>query len=145
MIKWKQSGIEDHPHACGDKPFINPFNYIVKGSSPRVWGQETTKTAPEGTFGIIPTRVGTSITFISILTFSKDHPHACGDKAKRNSLNLTSLGSSPRVWGQEHYETVFNRNLGIIPTRVGTRLLFLLQTQACQDHPHACGDKLQQS
>ena len=137
--------LQDHPHACGDKTVISVANASLPGSSPRVWGQETTKTAPEGTFGIIPTRVGTSITFISILTFSKDHPHACGDKAKRNSLNLTSLGSSPRVWGQEHYETVFNRNLGIIPTRVGTRLLFLLQTQACQDHPHACGDKLQQS
>ena len=137
--------LQDHPHACGDKTVISVANASLPGSSPRVWGQALRNDRNLINDRIIPTRAGTSLTFISILTFSKDHPHACGDKAKRNSLNLTSLGSSPRVWGQEHYETVFNRNLGIIPTRVGTRLLFLLQTQACQDHPHACGDKLQQS
>ena len=137
--------LQDHPHACGDKTVISVANASLPGSSPRVWGQVLRNDRKLIKDRIIPTRVGTRNNKNCPRRNFWDHPHACGDKAKRNSLNLTSLGSSPRVWGQEHYETVFNRNLGIIPTRVGTRLLFLLQTQACQDHPHACGDKLQQS
>ena len=32
---------EDHPHAYGDKPESAPADWRDKGSSPRVWGQET--------------------------------------------------------------------------------------------------------
>ena len=51
---------EDHPHACGDK-ISNPNKTgNVKGSSPRVWGQEYRKKSALEILGIIPTRVGTS-------------------------------------------------------------------------------------
>ena len=32
--------VKDHPHACGDKPFLSSNERICQGSSPRVWGQE---------------------------------------------------------------------------------------------------------
>ena len=32
-------------------------------------------------------------------------------------------------------------DLGIIPTRVGTRLSDILLVVKIEDHPHACGDK----
>ncbi len=52
--------LKDHPHACGDK--INGlFDYRhPQGSSPRVWGQASMRSASLLTVGIIPTRVGTS-------------------------------------------------------------------------------------
>ena len=31
---------------------------------------------------------------------------------------------------------------GIIPTRVGTRIIILRELVMEQDHPHACGDKI---
>ncbi len=31
---------EDHPHACGDKAFMQAIKDGARGSSPCVWGQE---------------------------------------------------------------------------------------------------------
>ena len=70
-----------------------------------------------------------------------DHPHACGDKSPLSVLMYSQYGSSPRVWGQVIEMQKRGYTVGIIPTRVGTRFAFLLCLTACQDHPHACGDK----
>ena len=71
---------EDHPHACGDK-LIDRFEDLSNlGSSPRVWGQVSRAAFILSVRGIIPTRVGTSITTSVKVCKSKDHPHACGDK-----------------------------------------------------------------
>ena len=52
---------------------------------------------------------------------TEDHPHACGDKGTVAEPKWSSVGSSPRVWGQETFLCAFNIRRG--------------------DHPHACGDK----
>ena len=57
----------------------------------------------------------------------------------RNST--LSMGSSPRVWGQEHISLMYLLTQGIIPTRVGTSAIVLLLIASFRDHPHACGDK----
>ena len=110
------------------------------GSSPRVWGQAGQCRGNEAAAGIIPTRVGTSDEELMNELKKRDHPHACGDKSSITALVASSMGSSPRVWGQAT-ERLFCRllegssprvwgqaivydnnkaNRGIIPTRVGT-------------------------
>ena len=54
---------------------------------------------------IIPTRVGTSGFYISIVDTGKDHPHACGDKGTVSGFSVVIKGSSPRVWGQAVADT----------------------------------------
>ena len=151
----------DHPHACGDK-LASAFNMDkVEGSSPRVWGQASWDKIFEEFPRIIPTRVGTSYCARCDKCNGKDHPHACGDKGAVATVPVTSLGSSPRVWGQDddlrkdefHLRIIPTRvgtskkNLKnfykprIIPTRVGTSRLIDLEKIADEDHPHACGDK----
>ena len=93
----------------------------MKGSSPRVWGQEKYGLMRGAGSGIIPTRVGTSAGVDTSIPFQKDHPHACGDKQISISLLAKSPGSSPRVWGQVRNNLKFDSQL--------------------KDHPHACGDK----
>ena len=111
----------DHPHACGDK-LASAFNMDkVEGSSPRVWGQASWDKIFEEFPRIIPTRVGTSYCARCDKCNGKDHPHACGDKGAVATVPVTSLGSSPRVWGQAAFISVMNGSTGIIPTRVGTR------------------------
>ena len=112
---------EDHPHACGDKHSIIISINITHGSSPRVWGQVYIANQQLKQARIIPTRVGTSLSDFQSVYGTEDHPHACGDKAVENPYFQSDTGSSPRVWGQERNETVFNCNIRIIPTRVGTR------------------------
>ena len=54
------SNAEDHPHACGDKHTCQSSEEKIRGSSPRVWGQEHLCQCRKRRMGIIPTRVGTS-------------------------------------------------------------------------------------
>ena len=117
----KPSSKEDHPHACGDKSIDTPATFVVRGSSPRVWGQETYPEIAIARWGIIPTRVGTSLGQLSHIALYEDHPHACGDKTDLLRLVLVISESSPRVWGQDTIQQISQKLLGIIPTRVGTR------------------------
>ena len=52
-LKW------DHPHAYGDKYPTKLQGIFVRGSSPRVWGQDYMITPVIENTGIIPTRMGT--------------------------------------------------------------------------------------
>ena len=50
----------------------------------------------------------------------RDHPHAYGDKDPPPFRISLSLGSSPRVWGQERCLKIKRLGTRIIPTRMGT-------------------------
>ncbi len=136
-----RKGVQDHPHACGDKLISVSCTIAFLGSSPRVWGQDEDFKRRFFTIRIIPTRVGTRHLLLSGFPTFRDHPHACGDKSPLGSTRANLSGSSPRVWGQAL--ALFNvaRVGGIIPTRVGTRRCRFIKTGNVQDHPHACGDK----
>ena len=65
-----------------------------------------------------------------------------GTSSLNNKAYFNKVGSSPRVWGQDMEEIVEVIQTGIIPTRVGTRIIILRELVMEQDHPHACGDKI---
>ena len=131
----------DHPHACGDKRSLSSLSTLVKGSSPRVWGQGITDYIRKRIRRIIPTRVGTSCFNKLCPHCIGDHPHACGDKHTEVYQKFGSKGSSPRVWGQAFYSSIINIGVRIIPTRVGTSDCEKSVEFWKRDHPHACGDK----
>ena len=106
-----------------------------------MWGQGVGyKPQRDGT-RIIPTRVGTSVIKFANNYICQDHPHACGDKKLSYRFQKKGVGSSPRVWGQGPHGRYTACDYGIIPTRVGTRILAVATLAGGQDHPHACGDK----
>ena len=115
--------LQDHPHACGDKTVISVANASLPGSSPRVWGQVLRNDRKLIKDRIIPTRVGTRNNKNCPRRNFWDHPHACGDKHNIYKHSYLFQGSSPRVWGQGKEELFELDELGIIPTRVGTRTL----------------------
>ena len=59
-----QSLPEDHPHACGDKQHLTARSSRRAGSSPCVWGQDSSASTTLKNPGIIPMRVGTRYIFI---------------------------------------------------------------------------------
>ena len=87
-------------------------------------------------------RVGTSELLILLRTTQKDHPHACGDKRLLKDFSQREKGSSPCVWGQVYEDGRFLCFDGIIPMRVGTSIQQAVNDYRTQDHPHACGDKI---
>ena len=113
----------------------------MPGSSPRVWGQVCKTSAKLNELRIIPTRVGTSTVKKSEATAGEDHPHACGDKYDLKAKIWNEAGSSPRVWGQVGVIPEGTTLERIIPTRVGTSVVYISFRPKPQDHPHACGDK----
>ena len=131
----------DHPHACGDK-LASAFNMDkVEGSSPRVWGQASWDKIFEEFPRIIPTRMGTSCPSQPRRCKVWDHPHAYGDKVTTVPPLASVRGSSPRVWGQVCCANVPPYIFGIIPTRMGTRVVTSVLSLSLRDHPHAYGDK----
>ena len=113
---------QDHPHACGDKTVHKSRFCFCIISSPCVWGQDKNGNLVPVSAGIIPMRVGTSITTGLRLMLTEDHPHACGDKPVFVTVLSLVVGSSPCVWGQGRQRST---------SRLCTT-----------DHPHACGDKM---
>ena len=87
--------------------------------------------------------MGTSKAYKFLTDYEEDHPHACGDKQKIIDGVLQGLGSSPRVWGQVPPAFIDLSGKRIIPTRVGTRFLYTPHFFCDEDHPHACGDKME--
>ena len=72
----------------------------------------------------------------------QDHPHAYGDKRTAGKTTDFAKGSSPRVWGQAKSDIIKKSALGIIPTRMGTRIAGMPKKTVKEDHPHAYGDKI---
>ena len=107
-----------------------------------MWGQVVQYHKGYQVSGIIPTRVGTSRVTHAIRDGKWDHPHACGDKSVTFPVNSLTTGSSPRVWGQGFSHFLGWILKGIIPTRVGTSVVYPICKHIFEDHPHACGDKM---
>ena len=129
------------PTRVGTSYEIACYFLLISGSSPRVWGQALLQLRLPATSRIIPTRVGTSLTIIVRFAPLTDHPHACGDKSHAICRIFSGEGSSPRVWGQDSSVHCICEAVRIIPTRVGTSVIFIAAYSHLQDHPHACGDK----
>ena len=106
-----------------------------------MWGQGYHLRNNLTRLGIIPTRVGTSVSVFLPVCILQDHPHACGDKLRAEKAHLKRWGSSPRVWGQVCFARSLLPFVRIIPTRVGTSILIDEIGTILKDHPHACGDK----
>ena len=134
--------LQDHPHAYGDKIIEAHAETVDTGSSPRVWGQVDFVLNGQYFRRIIPTRMGTRKKSLEDAGKDRDHPHAYGDKKCFLLILSTRTGSSPRVWGQVRKYTTKSCAQGIIPTRMGTRILRLRSAFLDGDHPHAYGDKI---
>ena len=125
----------DHPHAYGDKFNVDEVLSLVEGSSPRVWGQVKFCGTADKNTGIIPTRMGTSCRTNVTHSVIKDRPHAYGDKLSCLCLGCRVAGSSPRVWGQAAVTKANMEEIGIIPTRMGTRLKKSRKIAVLQNQP----------
>ena len=86
--------------------------------------------------------MGTRYNDICMHAYIGDHPHAYGDKSLSAKLLTPTRGSSPRVWGQDAKDSICRPNIGIIPTRMGTRISCCYNCALSWDHPHAYGDKV---
>ena len=76
-------------------------------------------------------RVGTSCCLDVTSLHHQDHPHACGDKTWSGQRLMLPLGSSPCVWGQDKAEVSKLNEARIIPMRVGTSYVSVVDAGHC--------------
>ena len=131
-----------HPHACGERSFSNDVATFCCGSSPCVWGTDSSIPRRRQRRRFIPMRVGNG-------TFSRwqnvsitVHPHACGERKTVITCMAPLLGSSPCVWGTENRPIHILTVKRFIPMRVGNGVCSHTNDDCSPVHPHACGERV---
>jgi len=111
----------DHPHVRGEKRGTTVIVHINDGSSPRAWGKVHPNRIFEPVSRIIPTCVGKRVMRRDADTPRSDHPHVRGEKVLISFCFMVFSGSSPRAWGKDFVDSLFQCFVRIIPTCVGKR------------------------
>ncbi len=131
-----------HPHACGERIFLDVTVRTDTGSSPRMWGTHVAFWAIFTTGRFIPTHVGNAFTEHCVIIGLAVHPHACGERRNVWSAVLPASGSSPRMWGTRSQLLAENEQMRFIPTHVGNAVCYFWPRQSQSVHPHACGERI---
>ena len=88
-----------HPHACGEHECPVYATDDDTGSSPRMWGTQSSSSSSSSSSRFIPTHVGNTRCRTGAKPKAAVHPHACGEHIDRSTYSPRRIGSSPRMWG----------------------------------------------
>ena len=111
------------------------------GTSPQAWGKATATHQHADIGRNIPTGVGKSSAFASILSASAEHPHRRGEKHKYRRGRFGMCGTSPQAWGKGSNGVWINPRKRNIPTGVGKSYGLEEGQQLQPEHPHRRGEK----
>ena len=78
---------------------LRPARYLRVGSSPRMRGALRLRMGQEHGRRIIPAYAGSTTRRRSEVPTARDHPRVCGEHSFKTFLDLSMLGSSPRMRG----------------------------------------------
>mgnify|MGYP003377336952 CR=1 FL=1 len=131
-----------HPHVCGERNGYLRFPMAFGGSSPRLWGTVKAGQVADGACRFIPTSVGNGPFLMRSCTQSAVHPHVCGERIDTHNGILTTVGSSPRLWGTEVEGWTTLAVMRFIPTSVGNGEDMDIPIWDEAVHPHVCGERL---
>ena len=131
----------DHPRACGEKRPNCPQRTPSIGSPPRMRGKGSPFLLCPVSGRITPAHAGKSCARELLLIVSRDHPRACGEKARCGGCWRLLPGSPPRMRGKGSNNSDDGQRTGITPAHAGkSGKQKALQTLS-KDHPRACGEK----
>ena len=108
-----------HPRACGENTMATPSVAMATGSSPRVRGKRRGDGREQHRVRIIPARAGKTAGRTRSPATSSDHPRACGENLRLETVYGWYAGSSPRVRGKPWSRGPLGPCPGIIPARAG--------------------------
>ena len=113
----------------------------LKGSPPRVRGEEPPPEVIMSEEGITPACVGRSISAMHTAKTTSDHPRVCGEKSPYPFSHSSVTGSPPRVRGEAGKTDKKSGQTGITPACAGRRAETCSGHAAGTDHPRVCGEK----
>ena len=108
-----------HPRACGEHLGRHAPLGLLRGSSPRVRGTLRPPWLVRPACRFIPARAGNTLLRGQASIDEAVHPRACGEHGVVDHVNVTSVGSSPRVRGTRRDAECLKRSVRFIPARAG--------------------------
>ena len=132
---------EDHPRVCGEKTRRIRLTATLRGSPPRVRGEDLVLSEPAALVGITPACAGRRSAPRCPPGCTEDHPRVCGEKVPTASAVSCASGSPPRVRGEVQF--LFNHTLQsrITPACAGRSSQANRHHADRRDHPRVCGEK----
>ena len=112
----------------------------MRGSSPRVRGKPSMKSAAILAHGLIPARAGKTTAASSAVSSGGAHPRACGENSSGRPRGTRGAGSSPRVRGKREVDEPGRPGGGLIPARAGKTGQIEVLNGIAEAHPRACGE-----
>ena len=107
---------------CGEKMPLYSVPGLYKGSPPHVRGKAPRGAAGKTGIGITPACAGKRRCTSTAVAVMWDHPRMCGEKLRRDTERMLTLGSPPHVRGKDHDFAGILRRLRITPACAGKRL-----------------------
>ena len=109
------------------------------GSHPRVREKPEMKKWIYYSIGITPACAGKTMVQVQLVALPRDHTRVCGKNVTIAALEISCVGSPPRV-REKHRQTANLLVLfGITPACAGKTYLYRLLSLGCQDHTRVCG------
>ena len=113
----------DHPRRCGEKGGMYNVEGYGTGSPLQVRGEVSVRADFCKRFGITPAGAGRSLSCSLFRLQSKDHPRGCGEKCDVMLHLFHSLGSPPRVRGEDLRTVFTDKRMRITPAGAGRSLI----------------------
>ena len=113
-------GLQDHPRVCGEHRQVEGLTGRQEGSSPRMRGAPTRRSALIAGGRIIPAYAGSTSCLANILWGASDHPRVCGEHPRERATRGRVKGSSPRMRGARVVFMGSSFLPGIIPAYAGS-------------------------
>ena len=133
----------DHPRACGANMSWPALPRGVRGSSPRMRGKHEHGGHRRKHVRIIPAHAGQTKVSLPKLSWSPDHPRACGANSTCTRMPTSGTGSSPRMRGKPVEQRRRRAGDRIIPAHAGQTVAGKENAAEESDHPRACGANLE--
>ena len=130
-----------HPRVCGEQSGDTRLNGVKVGSSPRVRGTGSCRSAPAKASRFIPACAGNRPSSRYRVLDLTVHPRVCGEQVTGNPQFFAVNGSSPRVRGTEPDTYQKNHGLRFIPACAGNRDAASVQNEEPSVHPRVCGEQ----
>ena len=136
----RTKGSTAHPRACGENLEELVAAAVSVGSSPRVRGKPSMKSAAILAHGLIPARAGKTALRRWYRSAPTAHPRACGENYPTVIVTVPRQGSSPRVRGKRGGDDALAAAPGLIPARAGKTWPGASRSRPPRAHPRACGE-----
>ena len=132
----------DHPRLCGEKFSESLQTLVMIGSPPPMRGKACDKRKFRRGIRITPAYAGKSGIITVEVSYMQDHPRLCGEKTVKGFRDPAEKGSPPPMRGKDATIEFRVPVLRITPAYAGKSGFHAITTDAVQDHPRLCGEKV---